>query len=284
MRYGLVVDSCCDLTRELCEKMQVIRVPLTIRVDGKDFVDDEKLNMEAYDAALAVAQETVTACPPPDAYQKAYEACYQNGAQGVFVITLSAELSGSYQCAHLAARLFTRDGTNGKKVYVLNSKSAAAGEVLLSLLLYRMIQQGLGFEQIAKRMEEKVKKIQTLFLLQNLGNLHRAGRLSLLQERVLSMLKIKPICTGTPEGTIALADKALGMSRALRRLGDLIAQKGDNGILCIVHHYAEENTQWLVKYLKEHASFSEYVILSARGLSGFYEDRGGIVTAFLENA
>ena len=96
----ILVDSCCDLSAELRARTKAAVAPLTITIDGEDFVDDGSVDIPSYLAKMRASKETPrSACPSPDAYAgdiaSAQDAC--------FVVTLSSKLSGTYQSAVLAA-------------------------------------------------------------------------------------------------------------------------------------------------------------------------------------
>ena len=101
MSYKIVVDSCCDLSAQMAQDPCFVRVPLTIRAGGSTFVDDSGLDQGDLLWAMRQSQEApATACPPPQAYLDAYQ-----GVDDVYVVTLSALLSGSHNSAEQARRL-----------------------------------------------------------------------------------------------------------------------------------------------------------------------------------
>ncbi len=173
MEIGIIADSCCDLTPALRRLLKVDIVSLTINVDGKQYVDDEALDtkrllaeMKAYKGAPS------TACPSPEAYAAAmeqYDAC--------FVVTLSGNLSGSCNAARIGREMLL-ERCPRKKVHVVDSESASAGQTLLAMLLRDGIDSGRTFEAITEEITAFVARMQTRFVLEDLSNLVKNGRIS----------------------------------------------------------------------------------------------------------
>ena len=104
MTYKIIGDSCLDLTDELKKDSRFQMIPLTLQVGTATVVDDETFNQKKFiDMVKACPECPKTACPSPETFKEAYEAA---DAEGVFVITLSGHLSGSYNSAALAKKLY----------------------------------------------------------------------------------------------------------------------------------------------------------------------------------
>ena len=129
MEYRIIGDSCLDLTPEMKKEGKIKIVSLTLQVDGVDFIDDDSFDQKKFIKAVADFEGCPkSSCPSPEEYKKAF------GEDEVtaFCVTLSAELSGSYNSAVLGQRLVEEEFPN-KKVYVFNSRSACIGETLVAL-------------------------------------------------------------------------------------------------------------------------------------------------------
>ena len=128
MSFEIIVDSCCDLTPQQRASGLYTTVPLTIYVGETEYRDDDTLDTELLADAMAMCEQAAhTACPSPAEYLSAYEA-----AKGdIYVITLSALLSGSHNSAWQAAQIF-REEHSDRNLHVFNSCSASAGETLVA--------------------------------------------------------------------------------------------------------------------------------------------------------
>ena len=149
MSFKIIVDSCCDLSPEVLSTGVYQSIPLTIHVGDSEFRDDETLRTEVLVDAMAMCQEAShTACPAPAEYLAAYEA-----AEGdVYVVTLSALLSGSHNSAWQAAQIF-REEHPDRNIHVFNSCSASAGETHIALALSKLASSGMPFGEVVAEME-----------------------------------------------------------------------------------------------------------------------------------
>ena len=218
MSFKIVVDSCCDLPPQLRRDPCFVMVPLTIHSGGSSFVDDDSFDQADLLWSMKQDEEApTTACPSPQAYLDAFL-----GAEEVYVVTLSALLSGSHNSAEQARRLLEEERSE-VNVHVFNSCSASSGEVLAALKIRELASSGLPFKRVVRETEQFIYRMQTLFVLESLENLRKNGRLTRLQAVVTSALKIKLLCGATPEGEICKLGQALSMKQALSKLVDKMA-------------------------------------------------------------
>ncbi|RCW52476.1 DegV family protein [Halanaerobium sp. ST460_2HS_T2] len=278
MNFKIIVDSCCDLTDEIRNKFDISTAPLSIDIGDKHFVDDENLDREALLAEMRNHnQAPKTASPGPGRFLDLYKK-YEN----IFVVTLSKELSATYQNAVLAKNMLVEESEN-KFIKVFNSFSASVGETMIAYKLGELIESGLKKGEIIEKTEEYIAGMQTLFVLDSLDNLIKAGRMGKLKGKIASFFNIKPVLGATPEGTITLVDKARGSKRAIRKLVDKIGEKGEKleeKVLGIAHCNALEKAEYIKKQAAQKYNFRKIIILETAGISTVYANEGGIVIAF----
>ena len=120
MKYKIIVDSCGELTPEMKQDERFASAALTLEVGADTIVDDDSFDQADFLAKVAASKESVkSACPAPESYMEAY-----SKADDIYVVTLSAELSGSYNSAVLGKNLYEEE--NGtKNIHVVNSRGAA---------------------------------------------------------------------------------------------------------------------------------------------------------------
>ena len=139
MSFKIVVDSCCDLPPALLHSPHFYKVPLTIQVGDSVFVDDDSFDQSSLLWHMKESEEAPkTSCPSPAAYLDAFDC----GAEDIYVVTLSALLSGSHNSAAQARLLFLEDHP-GTRVHIFNSCSASSGEVLVALKILELAQSGM---------------------------------------------------------------------------------------------------------------------------------------------
>lgn len=278
MSYKIIVDSCCELTPQMQKESCYIKVPLTIRVNGSTFVDDETFDQaDLLQAMKSSPDAPATSCPSPQAYLDAY----QCGVDDIYVVTLSALLSGSHNSAY-QAKVMLAEELPEVNVHVFNSCSAVSGQTQIALKIRELAESGMPYRKVVIEVEKFIARMQTYFVLENLENLRKNGRLTKMQAIVTGALKIKLFCQATPEGEIAKAGQALTVKQALGKLVEKAAKDPEHeGLRAIVSHCnCPERAQQVKEMLESKCKFSEILITGAGGITTVYADDGGIVVAY----
>lgn len=277
--YKIILDSCGELPEELKKDPHFAHVALTLDVGGVEVTDDETFNQAEF---LKLVKEcpvaAKSACPSPDAYCKAFE----GDAEHVYVITLSGELSGSYNSALVAKDMYEEEHEDGKQIYIVNSKSASIGETLIALRIQGLEEAGESFEAIIKDVEEYISEMNTFFVLETLETFRKNGRLSGLKSFVANTLNIKPIMASTETGYIKMADQARGMKKALVKMIEEMAKKTkdcENKIIAISHCNCLDRALFVKELIEKVAHFKDIVILDMAGVSTMYANDGGVIIA-----
>ena len=278
MDYKIVVDSCGELTGKMKMSGVYTTASLSMQVDGDTIVDDASFDQEDFLKRVAASPECPkSSCPSPEEYMRLYE----GPEKRVYAVTLSAELSGSYNSAELGRKLFAEEHAGEEKeIYVFNSRSASVGETLIGMKIRDCEEAGLGFEETVRTVEDYISGQHTYFVLENLDTLRKNGRLTGIKSLVASALNIKPVMGSTPQGTICQLGQARGIRRALVKMADQIARDARDTagkVLAIAHcncpERAREVERMLLDRLKVKASF----IVDTAGISTMYANDGGII-------
>ena len=279
MGFKIVVDSCCDLTGQMLKDPRFIKVPLTIRSNGSSFIDNETFDQADLLWAMKQSEEAPsTACPSPQSYLDAYQGPEE---EDVYVVTLSALLSGSHNSAEQARMLMEEDHPN-KNVYVFNSCSASSGEVLVALKVRELAESGAPFKHVVREVEQFIYQMQTMFVLETLENLRKNGRLTRLQSVITGALKIKLLMAATPEGEICKLGQMLSMKQALSKVVDHMANDPAHAgrTLAICHCNCLDRAFQVKAMAEQRCKFAHILILEAGGITSVYANDGGIVTAY----
>ena len=277
MRYKIIGDSCLDLTKEMRKDPCYSTIPLTLMVGERHFVDDETFDQKEFIKVVNEYPECPkSACPSPEMFKEAY--CCEE--ENVFVITLSAALSGSYNSAVLAKSLYEEE--YGKKnILVLDSKSASSGQLNIAMYIRELCDQGLEFDEICEKAAAYRDRMNTYFVLESLDTLKKNGRLTGLQVFFATKLNIKPVM-GADNGTIIKLDQARGIQKALQRMAEIAVKEAGttkDKRLVIAHCNAPERAQFMKEKLCSMAEFKEVVITDTCGVSTVYANDGGVILA-----
>lgn len=280
MNIQIIADSCCDVTPAMRKLLDIQIASLTINVEDKVFVDDEQLDTTALLNAMKASKNAPsTACPSPDAYAQ-----LMRSSEACFVVTLAGQLSGSYNAA-CVARDMVLEETPDKKIHVLQSNTATAGETLLARLLRDKIDAGLDFDTIAQQMDAFTEEITTLFVLESLDNLTKNGRISKFAGFMGTMLNLRPIMSAD-HGVIFPLEKVRGTSNAMKRLVEIVAEgtrdmAAASRTLVITYCNCAERVQALKEeFAAKCPAFKEIITLPTRGIATVYAYDGGVVLAY----
>ncbi|WFA10290.1 DegV family protein [Tissierella sp. Yu-01] len=277
MLYKIVADSSCDLNEDLVKKVDISLVPFKIDVDDHSFIDDESIDVPKLIKEMNSSPNPIkTSCPSPGDFAAEYE-----DGENVFVVTISEQLSGTYNSAILAKDMAIEKSPN-KFIHVFNSKSASVGETLTALKIKECIDNKLSNSQIVEKVEKFIEDMKTYFISENLDNLIKNGRISKTKGLIINALNIVPVMRATENGNIDLVDKARGSKKAFKKLVDIIGESGVNfeeRILAISHANALQKALDLKEDLKKY-NFKDIIIVQTKGLSTGYVNDGGIIVAF----
>ena len=278
----ILADSCCDLSPELLKKTQARVAPLTITIDDTHYVDDGTVDIPPYLAARKASKIPArSACPSPDLYAEDIKAADDD----CFIITLSSKLSGSHNAAVLGVQLAEEDMPE-KKVHVFDSESASAGETYLALMIHDLIAAGKSFEQIVETVEEKIRSMHTLFVLDSLDNLVKNGRISKTVALLANVLSIRLLISDDGHGAIKNISKARGIKGALTQMVET-CRKHTEGLaaasqrLVISYCNCPERARQVRDMIREKCpAIGEIVMTPTSALSSMYANDGGVVIAY----
>ena len=276
MSYRIVVDSCGEFTEEMAKDSHFVHAALNLEIDGNHFVDDETFDrLRFLDLVEKSPNCPKSSCPSPEVYRSAFDC----GADHLYAVTLSAELSGSYNSAVLGKNLYLEDHPDAK-IHVFNSCSASVGETLLAKKIQECEEAGMEFEEVIKAVEVYQAERQTFFVLESLDHLRKNGRLSAVKAFVASALNIKPVMEGNKQGIIEQAGQARGMQKALRMMVELLVErmnKPEEKTVAIVHCNNEARAQFVKEEIEKRTKVKEIIILPSSGVSTLYAAQGGII-------
>ena len=277
MGYKILCDSCTDFTPEMLADPCYARIPLTIYANGQEFVDDGTIvQQELLNAMKASEEGTKTACPSPASYMSHFE-----DADDIYIVTLSARLSGSYNAADQAVQCY-RDEGGSHNVHIFNSRSASAGQVQAALKIREVASTGAPFQEVVDQVEAYLDEMNTMFVLESLDNLRKNGRLTKVQALVTGSLRIKLLMGSTPEGEIIKLSQGFTERQALNKMIGRAAEEARHigKRLVISHCNCPERAQYVKELAEKLCRFSEILVTATGGISTVYAYDGGIVIAY----
>ena len=278
MDYKIVADSSCDLNKELEEKLDVKLVPFKIDIDENSFIDNKDLDLLDFKKTMKASPNPIrTSCPSPGDFAEEYKK-----AENIFVVTISSQLSATYNSAILAKDMILEEFPD-KFVHVFDSKSASIGETLTALKIDELIKEKLSNLEIVEKVEAYIEEMTTYFISESLDNLIKNGRISKTKGLIANILNLKPLMGANNEGEIVLVENHRGSKKAFKRLVEIIGESKVNfedRILAISHADALDRANQLKEEIQEKYNFKDVIIVETKGLSTAYVNHQGIILAF----
>lgn len=278
MKYGIVVDSSCDLlvSDYQSDLFDFTIVPLKIVTADKEYIDDETTNTDDLLASMKLSEEaSKTSCPSPHDFEEAYKK-----SEHVFCFTLSGELSGTYNSSRLAKDMMEQDYPN-KKIAVFDTKSTAGNLIMMVEKTKELIEKELSFEQIQDELNEYMQTLKIFFTLGNYDNLVKTGRMSSMAKTIADSLNIKIICSAI-EGKIEICKKVRGNNRLFKTMVEMMKEQKDlkNMPIYINACRADEKVELLVQLIKENLDTENIHVIECKALTTFYAMPGGVIVSF----
>ena len=216
MSVRIIVDSTTDVRESYRAKMQF--VPLTVRFGETEYYDGVDLDKREFYEKLVESDVLPTTSQATPAM---FDTVFRETAaawDSAVVITLSSQLSGTYQSAVLAA-----DGY--ENIYIVDSQSVSIGAGVLAELGVRLNEQGRSAAEIAETLMRAREDVCVIALLDTLEYLKKGGRISKTVAFAGGMLNIKPVVT-IQDGAVVMIGKARGSRNGNNLLVEKINQAG----------------------------------------------------------
>lgn len=277
MSVRIILDSTADLPQALKSRFTI--VPLPLFFGEEEYLDGVTIDHKTfYEKLIESDVLPTTSQPTPDAFAQAYQAATADGSEAL-VITLSSQLSGTYQSACIAAEDFPG------KVRVVDSLSAAIGAGALAQLALSLADEGLSAEAIARELERQRENLQVIAMVGTLEYLKRGGRISKTAAIAGDLLSIKPVI-GIREGKVAILGKARGSKQGNNLLIKLIQESGGVDFTKpVLLGYTGLSDALLQKYISDSAQLwaespSPLAVTPIGSVIGTHAGPGAIAAAF----
>lgn len=218
---------------------------------------------------------TVFLCPNVDEWEKAFD-----DADGVFCVTITSNLSGSYNAASVAAKEYTEKHPN-RKAHVVDTLSTGPESALIIEKLRELILSFKDFETIKKDIAAYCRRTHLIFSLESLQNLKNNGRVSAVTAKVAGIFGIRVVGQASLEGTLEVTDKAPGRAGAIKAIVKNMKKNGYAGGKIRIHHCCNsEAAQTLKKKILKEFPAALIEIGKTGGLCSYYAERGGLLVGF----
>ena len=226
--YRILTDSCCDLTQEMADELNIIAVPLYVNYKGgsyANYLDQCELNTKEFYDGMRAGEMGSTNAVNPTQWKEAVEPLMKNG-QDILILAFSSGLSTTCNSAKIAAEELAEEYPD-RKIYVVDSLCASMGQGLMCWYVAKKAAEGVSLEALLDYAEEIKPHMAHWFTVNDLFHLKRGGRVSAATAVVGTMLQIKPVLHVDDEGHLTSVSKARGRKGSLDAM---VAQFGADAV------------------------------------------------------
>ena len=222
MKIALVTDSTSAITKQEAEENNIIVVSIPIIIGKKEYLENVDITSDQlFKMQREGADFPKTSQPSTGSLIRLFDYLLDQGYEAIIAITLSSGISGFYQTLCNIA-----DNNPKYNLHPIDTRMTVRLQGNLVLAAAKMIKNGVELESILTHLDEIRSTIDEIFVVNDLNNLSRGGRLSNAGAFIGSMLNIKPLLT-FKDGNIVAFDKIRSMKRAFLKIKKLTVKKID---------------------------------------------------------
>ena len=288
MTWAIIADSSCNLRDYTPAAPNCIYAfaPLTLHVGGEEYPDDSDLDVSKLNERVhSEATASSSACPSAGEWADLFRL-----ADNVIVVTLSSNLSGSYDSAQMGRNLvmdeYAREHSGqimGKNIYILDSRAAGAKlEIMVRLIdRYLTMHPDAMFDEVVSYAKRLESNSQVQFSLRSFDNLVKNGRMPKLVGALASGLSIRMLGTASEQGTIKVIAPTRGDKKTMKKILEVMRSDGYRGGMTYIDHVDNsEGAEELARAIVSEWPQAEVEILPCRGLCSYYAEETGLIIGY----
>ncbi|TKD70987.1 DegV family protein [Pseudalkalibacillus hwajinpoensis] len=221
---AIVTDSTAYLSDDMLSEYDISMIPLNVVFGNESFLEEKEIGVDDFFEKIRRENELPkTSQPSIGSFIETYEKLAKTHEE-IITITLSSGISGTFQSAYSAGGM-----VEGVDVHVFDSEISCMVQGFYVLEAARMAQEGYSSDRILERLNEmKNQGMHAYFLVHDLSNLHRGGRLNAAQLVVGNLLQIKPVLT-FEDKQIVPYEKIRTRKKALNKILSLFDESAKDG-------------------------------------------------------
>ncbi len=288
MTWAIIADSSCNLRDYTPAALNCIYTfaPLTIQVGGEEYVDDADLDVsELNERVHSETSASGSACPSAGEWAELFRL-----ADNVIAVTLSSNISGSYNSAQMGRNLvmdeYAREHDGqilGKNIHIVDSQAAGAKlEIMVRLIdRYLTMHPDAMFEEVVSYANRLKSNSQVQFSLRSFDNLVKNGRMPKLVGALASNLSIRMLGTANEQGAIKVIAPTRGDKKTIGKILEVMRSDGYRGGMAYIDHVDNiEGAEELSRAITSEWPQAEVEILPCRGLCSYYAEKSGLIIGY----
>jgi DegV family protein with EDD domain len=272
----VVTDSTSDLSAELRDSLGIVVVPLLVRFGEETFRDGVDLTPEAFLQHLRTSSTLPkTSQPSVTDFERVFRAEREAG-RDVVCLTISADLSGTYNAARLAA-----EAVDQSRIEVIDSRATTMQLGWVSVAAARAARAGASRTEVADAGRAAIPRAKLYAVLQTLDYVYRGGRIGRASQLIGSALAIKPVLT-VADGIVTPLERVRTWKRAVRRGAELAIEQAPFSDAVVLHTDNLSEAEEVLATLRAAAPSAAVSIAHAGSVLCTYAGPGAIGIALLK--
>lgn len=284
--FRIVTDTSSNLPTAYLQAENITVIPFTFHTESgeQSCMDTASFDAKAFYTAMRNGEKVTTSQIPPQRFVDNIRPMLENGEDVLFV-SMSSGISGSYASSKIAANQLAEEFPE-RKILTVDTYSASLAEGIVVMRAVECRKEGLSIDETYQILRALRHRIAQIFTVGDLRYLKRTGRLSNLEAAVGTVLQIKPLLKGDPEGKIVCFAKVRGRQRAIeemaKRYEELVVSP-ETQTVCISHTDCEADAQILASMLRRSKPPKDILIVDYEPVTGSHVGPGALALFFVSD-
>ena len=285
--YEIITDTSANLDAALLRQQGIGVIPFSFYIDGQETrcTDTEQFDAKAFYNGMRRGTPVTTSQLTPQRYLDCFAPLLAAGRDILFV-GMSSGISGSYASAQMAAVQLQEEFPQ-RKLRLVDTLSASLGEGLQVLKAAEYRAAGIDLDTAADRLLEERHRMCQVFTVEDLRYLRRSGRISNLKAAVGTVLQIKPMLNGDPQGQIVCFAQVRGRKKSIEVLAeqyDRYIEDAENETAAIVHADCLQEAEELARLLQRNHPPRKILTACYEPMTGSHVGPGALALFFYGKA
>lgn len=284
--FRIVTDTSSNLPTAYLQAENITVIPFTFHTESgeQSCMDTASFDAKAFYTAMRNGEKVTTSQIPPQRFVDNIRPMLENGEDVLFV-SMSSGISGSYASSKIAANQLAEEFPE-RKMLTVDTYAASLAEGIVVMRAVECRKEGLSIDETYRILRALRHRIAQIFTVGDLRYLKRTGRLSNLEAAVGTVLQIKPLLKGDPEGKIVCFAKVRGRQRAIeemaKRYEELVVSP-ETQTVCISHADCEADAQILASMLRRRKPPKDILIVDYEPVTGSHVGPGALALFFVSD-
>ena len=284
--FRIVTDTSSNLPTAYLQAENITVIPFTFHTESgeQSCMDTASFDAKAFYTAMRNGEKVTTSQIPPQRFVDNIRPMLENGEDVLFV-SMSSGISGSYASSKIAANQLAEEFPE-RKILTVDTYSASLAEGIVVMRAVEFRKEGLSIDETYQILRALRHRIAQIFTVGDLRYLKRTGRLSNLEAAVGTVLQIKPLLKGDPQGKIVCFAKVRGRQRAIeemaKRYEELVVSP-ETQTVCISHADCEADAQILASMLRRSKAPKDILIVDYEPVTGSHVGPGALALFFVSD-